>query len=236
MLPDGPAKDELAALAGLATWNEGDVLHRLESIAAELDQSTADGWTVDDLVVSIARDYAQRMPVTTDSAKLSSDAEHSLLDGRIGDAVAKLTAASGYAFADGSVGGTVPATLSLTLGAPASFGAFTPGVAHDYLASTTATVTSTAGDATLSVSDPSTTAPGHLVNGAFALPQPLQAHIAPGAFGTVGDTPLTLLSYAGPVSDDPETIELEQPIAATDALRTGSYTKTLTFTLSTTNP
>ena len=28
----------------------------------------------------------------------------------------------------GSVGGTVPATLSLTLGTPATFGAFTPGV------------------------------------------------------------------------------------------------------------
>ena len=32
----------------------------------------------------------------------------------------------------GTVGGTVPATLSLTLGAPAAFGAFTPGVAGDY--------------------------------------------------------------------------------------------------------
>ena len=30
------------------------------------------------------------------------------------------------------VGGTVPATLSLTLGAPAAFGAFTPGVTKDY--------------------------------------------------------------------------------------------------------
>ena len=38
------------------------------------------------------------------------------------------------------VGGTVPATLSLTLGAPASFGDFMPGVARDYDASTTATV------------------------------------------------------------------------------------------------
>ena len=28
--------------------------------------------------------------------------------------------------------GNVPATLSLTLGAPASFGAFTPGVTRDY--------------------------------------------------------------------------------------------------------
>ena len=59
----------------------------------------------------------------------------------------------------GTVGGTVPATLALTLGAPASFGPFTPGVAKDYFASTTATVTSTAGDATLTVADPSTTPP-----------------------------------------------------------------------------
>ena len=33
--------------------------------------------------------------------------------------------------ADGTVGGTVPATLSLTLGAPAQFGAFTPGHHED---------------------------------------------------------------------------------------------------------
>ena len=32
------------------------------------------------------------------------------------------------------------------------------------------------------------------------------------------------------------TIGFKQPIAATDALRTGNYAKTLTFTLSTTNP
>ena len=54
----------------------------------------------------------------------------------------------------GTVGGTVPATLSLTLGAPATFGAFVPGVQTDYSAQTTATVTSTAGDATLAVTDP----------------------------------------------------------------------------------
>ncbi len=50
---------------------------------------------------------------------------------------------------DGAAGGTVPATLALTLGAPASFGPFTPGVAQEYTASSTATVTSTAGDAAL---------------------------------------------------------------------------------------
>ena len=70
----------------------------------------------------------------------------------------------------GTVGGTVPATLALTVGPAASFGAFTPGLAKHYTATTTATVLSTAGDAVLSVADPSTTAPGHLVNGTFVLP------------------------------------------------------------------
>ena len=45
-----------------------------------------------------------------------------------------------------------------------------------YTASTTANVTSTAGDATLSVSDPDPAHPSHLVNGAYALPQALQAN------------------------------------------------------------
>jgi hypothetical protein len=115
-------------------------------------------------------------------------------------------------------GGTVPATLSLTLGGAASFGAFTPGVAKTYTATTTANVISTAGDATLSSSDP-----GHLANGAFTLPQPLQV-----AFSKS--------SWDGPVSNDPVTITFTQPIGANDALRTGTYSKTLTFTLSTTNP
>ena len=48
---------------------------------------------------------------------------------------------------DTTVGGSVPPTLSLSLGAPASFGAFTPGVARTYFASTTANVITTGGDA-----------------------------------------------------------------------------------------
>src|SRR5262249_34097463 len=63
---------------------------------------------------------------------------------------------------NGGVSGTVPATLSLALGTPATFGAFTPGVDKDYTASTTANVVSTAGDATLSVADPSSTNTGKL--------------------------------------------------------------------------
>ena len=75
----------------------------------------------------------------------------------------------------GGVGGTVPATLSLTLGTAPSFGAFTPGIGKDYTATAGANVISTAGDAALTVSDPSTTSPGHLVNGAFSLASPLLA-------------------------------------------------------------
>jgi zinc carboxypeptidase len=124
---------------------------------------------------------------------------------------------------DGGVGGSVPATLALTLGAPATFGAFTPGVARTYDASTTATVISTAGDAALTVTDPSTTANGHLVNGAFSLPQPLQG------LGTVK-------TWTAPTSNEVVTVAFKQAIGAADALRTGTYAKTLTFTLSTTSP
>jgi len=143
----------------------------------------------------------------------------------------------------GNVGGSVPATLSLALGTPASFGAFTPGVAKTYDASMAATVISTAGDATLSVADPSSSNTGHLVNGAFALPQPLTAKATSakgigGAFAPVGSSssPLNILTYNAPVSNDAVTIAFQQAIGANDPLRTGSYGKTLTFTLSTTTP
>ena len=107
---------------------------------------------------------------------------------------------------------------ALTLGPPATFGAFAPGVDHTYTTSTTADVVSTAGDAALSVSDP-----GHLANGAFTLPQPLQVDIAPA-------------SWPGPVSHATSTLTFAQKIGANDALRTRTYSRSLTFTLSTTNP
>src|SRR3954447_15750829 len=145
---------------------------------------------------------------------------------------------------DGGAGGSVPATLALTLGTPASFvGGFTPGVAKDYTASSTANVISTAGDATLSIADPSGTATGHLVNGAFFLPTTLQAKASSpagtgGALKDVGGSsaPTSLLTYSGPISNDPVAITYQQHISSGDALRTGSYSKTLTFTLSTTTP
>ena len=142
-----------------------------------------------------------------------------------------------------TAGGTVAATLSLSLGSPATFGTFTAGAARDYLASTTANVISTAGDAAISVADPSTTATGHLVNGALALPQPLQARARNAAnpnptYANVGSSssPLNLLAYSGPISNDSVSLDFKQSIGANDPLRTGSYSKTLTFTLSTTTP
>ena len=106
-----------------------------------------------------------------------------------------------------------------------------------------ALVISTAGDALLSVADPSSTATGHLVNGAFSLPQPLQARARNAAntgtaYNNVGSSasPLNLLTYGGPVSNDQVALQFSQLINSGDALRTGSYSKTLTFTLSTTTP
>ena len=82
---------------------------------------------------------------------------------------------------------------------------------------------SSAGDAALSVSDPSTVAPGRLVNGTFSLAQPLQG------LGVVK-------TWSAPVSNEQVTVTFKQAIGANEALRTGSYSKTLTFTLSTTTP
>jgi hypothetical protein len=77
---------------------------------------------------------------------------------------------------------------------------------------------SNAGDATLSVSDP-----GHLTNGAFSLPSPLSVSLSKSA-------------WTAPAANDAVTIGFSQHVGATDALRTGAYSQTLTFTLSTTTP
>ncbi|RKQ90409.1 calcineurin-like phosphoesterase family protein [Solirubrobacter pauli] len=136
----------------------------------------------------------------------------------VGSIVDKVTIHAAEANTDGQVGGSVPATLSLTLGAAPSFGAFTPGVDGEYTAKTEATVISTAGDAALTVSDP-----GHLTNGAFSLPEPLQVTFSKSA-------------WTAPVANDKVDVNFKQVIKASDALRTGAYTRSLTFTLSTTNP
>ena len=88
-----------------------------------------------------------------------------------GDTPLSLTSATGGA------GGSVPATLALTLGPAATFGTFVPGLANDYTATATANVISSAGDAALTVSDP-----GHLMNGAFSLAEPLRVSFSKSAW------------------------------------------------------
>jgi hypothetical protein len=143
----------------------------------------------------------------------------------------------------GDVGGAVMPTLSLTMGTPATFGAFTPGVGKDYTAGSTANVISSAGNAALSVADPSTATTGKLVNGAFALAQALQVGAsspggtsAPAAPVGGSAAPTPLVTYGAPVSNDTVALAFKQTIGANEALRTGAYAKTLTFTLSTTAP
>ena len=134
----------------------------------------------------------------------------------------------------GPVGSEGPAVPSrrfrnvLALGDGGRFEPFTPGVAQTYTTTLAADVLSTAGEAILTVSDPSANATGHLVNGACALAQPL----------LVAGTPLpaTVKTWALPVSHDPVTIALSQTIGANEPLRTGTYAKTVTFTLSATAP
>ena len=111
----------------------------------------------------------------------------------------------------------------------------------DYTATKTANVVSTAGDATLSVTDPSSTAPGHLVNGSFALPQALQASATSpagngGAFARGQRLAADAAHLAVPGLQRPGDGQLQAVDRAGDALRTGSYSKTLTYTLSTTQP
>ena len=51
-----------------------------------------------------------------------------------------------------------------------------------------------------------------------------------------GGRPPTRCDLRGPVSNDAATVAFRQAIGANDALRTGTYSKTLTLTLSTTEP
>ena len=66
----------------------------------------------------------------------------------------------------------------------------------------------------------------------------MQAKAGGGTFAPVGGNsgPTALLTYSQPASNDAVTVDFKQSIGSSDALRTGTYAKTLTFTLSTTAP
>jgi M6 family metalloprotease-like protein len=208
--------------------------------------ASGQGWTAELRNALATAKFGESVDVPVYVARTAESAARNtvtLTATSVSDPSKTATATCAQAQTGGTVGGSVPATLSLTLGSAAAFGAFQPGVARDYFASTDAKVTSTAGDALLSVADPSSSNTGHLVNGAFSLPQALQsrgrnAANTGTAYNNVGSSasPLNLLTWNGPVSNDAVSLDFKQSIGAGDALRTGAYSKTLTFTLSTTTP
>ena len=114
--------------------------------------------------------------------------------------------------ADGTVNGTVPATLSLTASGVRPASARSRRASRGRTSRARARTSSRpAGEAMLSVADPSSTATGHLVNGAFSLPQALQAR-ARNAANTGTSYAQRRLERepaepaertAGPVSNDP---------------------------------
>lgn len=148
---------------------------------------------------------------------------------------------SPYPVASG-VGGVVAPTLELVLSAvPTSLGSFIPGKSDVYTASTSASLTSTGGDAALSVTDPTTAHPGRLVNGddGLAFPLAIRASSPNGTstgFNSLWTNTIPLLTFTKPVSNEPVTIRFRQKIDETEPLRTGSYSKTVVFTASTNTP
>ena len=66
------------------------------------------------------------------------------------------------------------------------------------------------------------------MNGTFALPEPLLVAGQP--------LPATVKTWSAPTSNEAVPVAFTQRIGASDALRTGTYSKTLTFTVSTTSP
>jgi hypothetical protein len=198
---DPAARD--AALKPAGQWNAYEIVVRKDRITVYLNGVKINDWVDPDKALGIGRIGLQMHGSGDDVYFRNVRVKH------LQDSVDAPT----------TIGGSVPATLGLKLGAPATLGPFTPSVDRNYEASMTAEVTSTAQDAALSVSPD----PAFLSNGSYALSEPLQV-----AFSKS--------SWTDPVSGDPVTITFKQHISATQPLRTGAYGKTLTFTLSTTNP
>ena len=124
------------------------------------------------------------------------------------------------------------------------FGPIIPGVTAEYVPSIAAKVTSTAGEATLAVADPSSTAPGKLVNGTYVLESPLQVRATNGANPSTAFAPVAGSSVTADAADLPAGDQLGPGHARRSSSRSrrrrrcraGNYGKSLTFTLSTTTP
>ena len=201
--------DTAAPVVGTDVTSDGKGTYTVKFTSNEASSIyyTTDGSTPTTASTEWAPPRARALPLPLDLApgtKLSWIAKD--FKGNVSAAKAQVL---GQTDTPGTVGGSVGATLSLTLGAPAPVRRVHAGRRQGRTsASTTATVISTAGDATLSVADPSSTNTGQLVNGTFALPQPLQARGRNAAnTGTTYPTSVlgraaNLLTYSAPVSND----------------------------------
>jgi len=151
----------------------------------------------------------------------------------------------------GTVEGKVPFTQSLASSCTTVvLGPFNPGRAHGYGNTCTLKATDTAAESKLVAEDASTVDPGHLVQvynhekikETYELPEALETgNATSGQEGTGGAltslvTPVTLLKYAKPFSEDAMTVTFNQKIGLHDHLHTGTYSKVITLTLSTTEP
>ena len=149
------------------------------------------------------------------------------------------------------VEGAVPFTQTLTSEcAPVVLGPFKPAKTEKYNGTCVLKATSTAAESKLVAEDPSATDKGHLVQvyekgkvkETYFLPEALETNAANSPQGGTGSaltslvTPVTLLTYAKPFAEDEATVTFNQKIGLHDHLHTGTYQKTITLTLSTTEP
>ena len=130
--------------------------------------------------------------------------------------------------AKGGAAGSVPATLALTLGTPAGFGAFARASTADLLVELDRERRLVGGQRDADHRRPETTATGRLVNGTSAFPPALQVAASSAAGTSAGAAagrrhrgPDRAADLRQPGLNDAVTVAFKQPIAASDALRTG---------------
>jgi len=140
---------------------------------------------------------------------------------------------------NGLIQGTVNAVETLTPLPTCNLGIFTPGFAFTYTCSTTTDATSTYAKAYVTVQDvtPGDTTGEHLINATKSLASPftiagVSAVATEAPATTVVTAPTLLLSYGVPVSNDPVTLNVSQPISGTEPLTAGTYAATVQLTIS----
>jgi hypothetical protein len=140
---------------------------------------------------------------------------------------------------EAKVSAIAPSVLGLMVN-PLTFSPFVAGMTQSYTATTTASVSSSWPNATLSVydTDPVNGTNGRLMNGTSIIPRDMDVMNAAGAFSAIGNpsSPDTIATFAAPVASQSTTITMRQNINSSDVLVAGEYAKTLTFSLSTSTP